>query len=219
MQILLVEDDVLLADGLQTALKREGFTVNVVATGSAALTTFSADKPELVILDLGLPDMDGLKVLEKLRAGDKQLPVLVLTARDTVEDKVSGLDLGADDYLAKPFEMPELLARLRVLERRTTSVLTSRIEAGPVVLDTLAQKASVDGVELELPRREYMLLKALMENQGRILSRDTLEKRLYGWGEELASNSIEVHIHHLRKKIRTDLIKTVRGVGYTVSKA
>ena len=219
MQILLVEDDVLLADGLQTALKREGFTVNVVATGAAALTTFRADKPELVILDLGLPDMDGLEVLGKLRAGDKQLPVLVLTARDTVEDKVSGLDLGADDYLAKPFEMPELLARLRVLERRTTSVLTSRIEAGPVVLDTLAQKASVDGIELELPRREYMLLKALMENQGRILSKDTLEKRLYGWGEELSSNSIEVHIHHLRKKIRTDLIKTVRGVGYTVSKA
>ena len=219
MQILLVEDDVSLADGLQTALRREGFTVNVVATGAAALSTFSADKPELVILDLGLPDMDGLKVLEKLRVGDKQLPVLILTARDTIEDKVSGLDLGADDYLVKPFEMPELLARLRVLERRTTSALTSRIAIGPVVLDTLAQKASVDGVDLELPRREYMLLKALMENPGRILSRDTLEKRLYGWGEELASNSIEVHIHHLRKKIRTDLIKTVRGVGYTVSKA
>jgi len=219
MQILLVEDDVLLADGLRTALRREGFTVNVVATGAAALSTFRADKPELVILDLGLPDMDGLKVLEKLRAGDKQLPVLVLTARDTIGDKVSGLDLGADDYLVKPFEMPELLARLRVLERRTTSSLTSTISIGPVVLDTLAQKVCLDGVELELPRREYMLLKALMENPGRILSRDTLEKRLYGWGEELASNAIEVHIHHLRKKIRTDLIKTVRGVGYTVSKA
>ncbi len=219
MQILLVEDDVLLADGLRTALRREGFTVNVVATGAAALSTFRAEKPDLVILDLGLPDMDGLKVLEKLRAGDKQLPVLILTARDTIEDKVSGLDLGADDYLVKPFEMPELLARLRVLERRTTSSLTSTISIGPVVLDTLAQKVCVDGAELELPRREYMLLKALMENPGRILSRDTLEKRLYGWGEELASNSIEVHIHHLRKKIRTDLIKTVRGVGYTVSKA
>ena len=218
MQILLVEDDVLLADGLRTALKREGFTVNAVATGTAALTTFRADKPELVILDLGLPDMDGLEVLKKLRAGDKQLPVLILTARDTIEDKVSGLDLGADDYLAKPFEMPELLARLRVLERRTTAALTSRIEVGPVLLDTLAQKVSVDGVELELPRREYMLLKALMENPGRILSRDALEKKLYGWGEEVVSNSIEVHIHHLRKKIRTDLIKTVRGVGYTVSK-
>jgi DNA-binding response OmpR family regulator len=219
MQILLVEDDVLLADGLQTALRREGFTVNVVATGAAALTTFSTDKPELVILDLGLPDMDGLEVIEKLRADDKQLPVLILTARDTIEDKVSGLDLGADDYLVKPFKMPELLARLRVLERRTTTALTSLIEVGPVVLDTLAQKASVDGVELVLPRREYMLLKALMENPGRILSRDALEKKLYGWGEEVASNSIEVHIHHLRKKIRTDLIKTVRGVGYTVSKA
>ena len=219
MQILLVEDDVLLADGLRTALRRAGFTVNHVTTGRAALTTFSADKPEIVILDLGLPDMDGLDILKQLRTGDKGLPVLVLTARDTTEDKVSGLDLGADDYLAKPFEMPELLARLRVLERRTTTVQTSRISIGPVVLDTLAHKVSINGNELELPRREYMLLKALMENPGRILSRESLEKKLYGWGEELASNSIEVHIHHLRKKIQTEFIKTVRGVGYTVSKA
>jgi len=219
MQILLVEDDVLLADGLRTALRREGFTVNHVATGSAALATFSTEKPEIVMLDLGLPDMDGLEVLEKLRAGDRELPVLVLTARDTIGDKVSGLDLGADDYLVKPFEMPELLARLRVLERRTTTAQTSTISIGPVVLDTLAHRVSVDGNELELPRREYMLLKALMENPGRILSRESLEKKLYGWGEELASNSIEVHVHHLRKKIRTEFIKTVRGVGYTVSKA
>jgi DNA-binding response OmpR family regulator len=218
MQILLVEDDVLLADGLRTALRREGFSVNHVATGRAALSAFSAEKPEIVILDLGLPDMDGLEVLAQLRTGEQGPQVLILTARDRIEDKVSGLDLGADDYLVKPFEMPELLARLRALERRTNTAQTSTISIGQVVLDTLTHKVSVDGAELDLPRREYMLLKALMENPGRILSRESLEEKLYGWGEELASNSIEVHIHHLRKKIQTEFIKTVRGVGYTVSK-
>ena len=218
MQILLVEDDLLLADGVRTGLRREGFTVNHVATGKDALHTFRVDKPEIVILDLGLPDMDGLDVLKQLRAGHKGPSVLILTARDTTGDKVSGLDLGADDYLVKPFEMPELLARLRALERRTTAAQTSRIAIGPVVLDTLTHVVSVEGEELELPRREFMLLKALMENPGRILSRESLEKKLYGWGEELASNSIEVHIHHLRKKIQTEFIKTVRGVGYTVSR-
>lgn len=218
MQILLVEDDLLLADGVRTGLRREGFTVNHVATGKAALHTFRAEKPEIVILDLGLPDMDGLDVLKQLRAGDKGPSVLILTARDATEDKVSGLDLGADDYLVKPFEMPELLARLRALERRSTAAQTSKISIGSVVLDTLTHRVSVDGQELELPRREFMLLKALMENPGRILSRESLEKKLYGWGEELSSNSIEVHIHHLRKKVQTDFIKTVRGVGYTVSR-
>ena len=218
MQILLVEDDILLADGLRTALKREGFAVNHVATGKQALATLATDKPEILILDLGLPDMDGLAVLKRLRAGDHAPQVLILTARDATKDKVSGLDLGADDYLVKPFEMPELLARLRALERRTGGVKTSSISNDGVVLDTLAHSVSVDGEALELPRREYMLLKALMENPGRVLSRETLEEKLYGWGEELASNSIEVHIHHLRKKIRADFIKTVRGVGYSVSK-
>jgi len=218
MQILLVEDDILLADGLRTALKREGFSVNHVATGKQALATLATDKPEILILDLGLPDMDGLAVLKRLRAGDHAPQVLILTARDATKDKVSGLDLGADDYLVKPFEMPELLARLRALERRTGGVKTSSISNDGVVLDTLAHSVSVDGEALELPRREYMLLKALMENPGRVLSRETLEEKLYGWGEELASNSIEVHIHHLRKKIRADFIKTVRGVGYSVSK-
>ena len=219
MQILLVEDDILLADGLRTALKREGFAVNHVATGKDALSTLATDKPEIVILDLGLPDMDGLTVLKRLRKGEHGSQVLILTARDAIEDKVAGLDLGADDYLVKPFEMPELLARLRALERRTGAVKTSSISNGEVVLDSVAHTVSVNGEELDLPRREYMLLKALMENPGRVLSRESLEEKLYGWGEELASNSIEVHIHHLRKKIRADFIKTVRGVGYTVSKA
>jgi len=216
MRILLVEDDLSLAQGLQTALRREGLAVDHVTTGKAALQAVQAEAPDLIILDLGLPDMDGLDVLNALRSGKQALLVMVLTARDTTADKISGLDQGADDYLAKPFEMSELLARLRALERRITAVQTSDISIGEVVLDTLTHTVSVSGKNLELPRREFMLLKALMENPGRVMSREKLETRLYGWGEELASNSIEVHIHHLRKKIPTGFIKTIRGIGYTV---
>jgi len=216
MRILLVEDDSSLAQGLQTALRREGLTVDHVTTGKAALQAVQAEAPDLIILDLGLPDMDGLEVLNSLRGGKQALLVMVLTARDTTADKISGLDQGADDYLAKPFEMPELLARLRALERRITAVQTSDISIGQVMLDTLTHTVSVDGKNVELPRREFMLLKALMENPGRVMSREKLETRLYGWGEELASNSIEVHIHHLRKKIPAGFIKTIRGIGYTV---
>jgi two-component system OmpR family response regulator len=216
MRILLVEDDPSLANGLQTALRREGLTVDHVTTGTAALKAVQAEAPDLIILDLGLPDMDGLEVLKSLRSGKQALLVMVLTARDTTADKISGLDQGADDYLAKPFEMSELLARLRALERRITAVQTSDISIGQVMLDTLTHTVSVEGENVELPRREFMLLKALMENPGRVMSREKLESRLYGWGEELASNSIEVHIHHLRKKIPAGFIKTIRGIGYTV---
>ena len=216
MRILLVEDDLSLAQGLQTALRREGLAVDHVTTGKAALQAVQAEAPDLIILDLGLPDMDGLEVLNSLRSGKQALLVMVLTARDTTADKISGLDQGADDYLAKPFEMSELLARLRALERRITAVQTSDISIGQVMLDTLTHTVSVDGKNIELPRREFMLLKALMENPGRVMSREKLETRLYGWGEELASNSIEVHIHHVRKKIPAGFIKTIRGIGYTV---
>ena len=216
MRILLVEDDLSLADGLKTAFRREGFTTNHVSSGKDALTAVSTDIPELVILDLGLPDMDGLDVLRQLHRHRSPPLVMVLTARDTTEDKVAGLDHGADDYLAKPFEMTELLARLRALERRTTGTQTTDINIGPVVLDTSTHEVRVNGTGIELTRREFMLLKALMETPGRILSREQLETRLYGWGEELASNSIEVHVHNLRKKLAADFIKTVRGVGYTV---
>ena len=216
MQVLLVEDDLPLADGLTTALKREGFTVNHVANGKAALLAAETVPPELVILDLGLPDMDGLDVLKQLHKGKTPLLVLVLTARNTTEDKVSGLNLGADDYLAKPFDMPELLARLRALERRTALHQATDISIGPVTLDTVTFEVRVDGDQIELTRREFMLLKALMEKPGRVLSRDNLESSLYGWGEELASNSIEVHIHNLRKKLVSGFIKTVHGIGYSI---
>jgi len=219
MQILLVEDDLSLADSLIIALKREGFTINHVATGKEALLAAKTEPPELVILDLGLPDMDGLVVLKQLHQGKTPLLVLVLTARNTTQDKVSGLNLGADDYLAKPFEMPELLARLRALQRRVATVQTTDITIGPVVLDTLSYGVSVEGNMIEITRREFMLLKALMEYPGQVLSRDKLESRLYGWGEELSSNSIEVHIHNLRKKVPAGFIKTIRGIGYTIREA
>jgi len=216
MKILLVEDDLALAKSLLKALGREGFTTNHVASGAEALTSADSDPPELVILDLGLPDMDGLDVLRELNRGERPLPVLVLTARDTTADKVSGLNLGADDYLAKPFDLSELFARLRALERRTALLQTVKITIGPVELDTSTLEVRVAGEPVEMTRRELMLLKALMENPGRVLSRGKLETKIYGWDEELASNSIEVHIHNLRKKIPEGFIKTIRGVGYSI---
>jgi DNA-binding response OmpR family regulator len=217
MHILLVEDDRPLAASLIKALQNAGYAPNHVETGAAALHTLRVEKPDIVLLDIGLPDTDGITVLKTLRKTDLDLPVLLLTARDSVEDKVAGLDSGADDYLAKPFEVNELLARLRAMERRLGTVKTSLISLGAVSLDTANQFVSLDGAELELSRKEYMLLKSLMENAGRIQTRHTLENRLYSWGEEISSNALEVHIHHLRKKLGNDFIKTVRGVGYKVN--
>jgi len=218
MSILLVEDDAALAAGLRHALRAEGFAVNHVASGSDALHVIATELPEIVILDLGLPDMDGLNVLKRIRASHAELPVLLLTARNTSGDKVAGLDSGADDYLAKPFDMPELLARLRAISRRISTSSSNLIEIGGVSLDTASMKVRVDGRDVDLPRREYMLLKVLLEGAGKIQTRDSLEQKLYNWGEEVASNALEVHIHHLRRKLGADLIKTVRGVGYTVRK-
>lgn len=219
MQLLLVEDDPSLARGLQRALQNEGFAVNHVATGKHALQVVKTEAPDIVILDLGLPDMDGLDVLKEIRKLHAPLPVLLLTARDTLDDKVAGLDSGADDYLAKPFDMPELLARLRVLERRLGTAQSNDIEIAHVSLSTTSHLVKTNGEELELSRREYMLLKALMENAGKVQTRSSLESKLYSWEDEIASNALEVHIHNLRKKLGADFIKTVRGVGYTVKKA
>lgn len=217
MQILLVEDDQPLARGLRQALGKQGYVVNHVASGEAALHVIEYDKPDIVILDIGLPDIDGITVLKKARAKDTELPVLMLTARDGVDDKVAGLDSGADDYLVKPFDMTELLARLRVLERRIAAVKSNAITIGDVSLDTVAQTVTVGGREVDLARREYMLLKSLMENAGRVQTRSVLETRLYSWGEEVSSNAVEVHIHRLRKKLGNDFIKTIRGVGYKIN--
>lgn len=216
MLILLVEDDHSIAQALQLALHKQGYSVNTVGTGKAALLAIETEPPDLAILDLGLPDMDGLAVLKQVRSRNVDLPVLLLTARAGLDDKVAGLDSGADDYLAKPFEMSELFARLRVMERRLTTARTAEITIGAVTLDINHNSVVVGDAAMELSRREFMLLKSLMENAGRVQTRNTLESRLYSWGEEVSSNALEVHIHHLRRKLGADFIKTVRGVGYKV---
>ncbi len=218
MQILLVEDDLSLAKGLESALRSQGFVVNSVHTGKAAIHTIKVETPDIVILDIGLPDMDGLKVMETIRPDFPQLPMLLLTARDTMEDKIRGLGKGADDYLTKPFDIPELVARLRVIERRISTTHSSKIVLENVCIDTNANTVTVNDEVLDLSRREYMLLKALMENAGKVLSKEQLETKLYSWGEEISSNTVEVHIHNLRKKLDKSFIKNIRGIGYTVKK-
>jgi DNA-binding response OmpR family regulator len=219
MRILLVEDDALIADGIVVALRQSGFVVNAVSTGSDACASLASDPPDILILDLGLPDMDGMQVLAVSKRLAAATQVLILTARDATDAKVRGLDLGADDYLTKPFARAELLARLRVLERRLGNAASASIDVGRLRLDIRQLDASVDGASLNLSRREYMLLKALVENVGVIQSKQALETKLYGWGEEIAINAIEVHIHHLRKKLPEHFIKTIRGVGYLVPRA
>ena len=218
MQILLVEDDDMISEGLVSALKRHGFTASAVATAQAAMSRLKTDTPDILVLDLGLPDMDGMDLLRKLRKQGYQLPVLILTARDGLANKITGLDTGADDYLTKPFETDELLARLRVLERRIANTNSAEIVIDDVALNTAAHTLTIKAVETELSRREFMLLKALMESAGSILTKDALEARLYSLGEEVGSNTVEVYIHHLRKKLPPDFIKTVRGIGYSIKK-
>src|SRR5688572_19089594 len=181
MRILLAEDDPLIADGVAVALRQSGLVVNCVSGGKAACASLLAEPPDILVLDLGLPDMDGLDVLRFAKARSPETQVLILTARDSTEAKVQGLDFGADDYLTKPFARAELLARLRVLERRLGNAATATIEVGPLRLDTRHQDVALDGEPLALSRREYMLLKALVENVGMIQTREALETRLYGW--------------------------------------
>jgi two-component system OmpR family response regulator len=229
MRILLVEDDIPLAKALQKSLQSEGFVVNHVNQGKLAINALSTPDQDMIILDLGLPDIDGLDVLKQLRNQKSSLPVIILTARDSIESKVKGLDYGADDYLVKPFEIQELMARLRVIERRLGTANSSLISVGPVKLDTFAHKVFVSDtnasddptneIELHFSKKEFMVLKALMENAGRILSRGQIESKLYHWGEEVLSNAVEVHIHKLRKSLPDKFIQNVRGVGYIINNA
>lgn len=218
MQVLLVEDNTLLANAIVRTLKSAGFSVNHVGRGDRALSAIKTSQPDIVVLDLGLPDMDGLEVLRAARKSGYSNPILILTARDTTSDKVLGLDAGADDYLAKPFEIDELLARLRALERRLSNVKSHSIEIGQVAIDTNSHEVTITGEVASMSRREYMLLKALMESANKIQTRDMLDSKLYSWGEEVSSNTVEVHIHNLRKKLPSGFIQTVRGVGYVVRK-
>jgi DNA-binding response OmpR family regulator len=192
--------------------------VEWVTEGHAAETALAARRFDLLLLDLNLPYRGGLEVLRRLRAGGRSLPVLILTARDTVADRVQGLDAGADDYLVKPFDLIELFARVRALLRRQPGA-AALIRHGDIVLDPNAHTVTRRGEPVELTRREFFLLKALLENAGRVMSRASLEQALYGLGEEVGSNTVEVHVHHLRRKFGAELIQTVRGVGYLVSRA
>ena len=216
MRVLLIEDDRPLSAALTHSLRTANYAVDCVYNGHAAIGALYDEHIDIAILDLGLPDMDGLQVLKTLRQKNASLPVLILTARDKVTDKISGLDAGADDYLPKPFEIEELLARLRVLERRLSTTNSTTISIKNVTFDTTYHNLTINHTQIHLPRRELMVLKALMENAGRIQSKQQLESKLYEWGEEIASNAIEVHISNLRKKMPSNFIKTVRGVGYCI---
>jgi len=214
MRILVVEDDPLLGDGIKAGLAQAGFAADWVRDGIAADLALRTASHAAVVLDLGLPRMEGLEVLRRMRAAGNRTPVLVLTARDAVEDRITGLDSGADDYVLKPFDLHELAARLRALIRRSAGEAASLLRVGEVALDPAARLAQFKGKSVELPAREFALLHALMLAAGRVLTREQLAERLYAWGEEVESNAIDVHIHHLRRKLAPQSIRTVRGVGY-----
>jgi two-component system OmpR family response regulator/two-component system response regulator QseB len=216
MRILLAEDDAMLGDGLRAGLRQLGFQVDWVRDGLAAERELSSGVYAAAVLDLGLPLKDGLEVLKDLRARKVNTPILVLTARDAVPDRVAGLDTGADDYVVKPVDLHELAARLRSLVRRALGRAQDTLRCGAVELDAAARRVSLQGEVVALSTREYDLLHALMRNNGRVLSREQLEQQMYSWGHEVESNTIEVHIHHLRRKLGPELIQTVRGVGYLV---
>ena len=216
MRILLAEDDPLLGDGLRAGLRQSGFQVDWVRDGDAAERELRAEPYAAAVLDLGLPRKDGMAVLASIRRAAVKTPVLVLTARDAVPDRIRGLDLGADDYVVKPVDLHELAARLRALVRRAHGQPEERLVAQDVVLDPAARTVLRAGGPVALPAREFDLLHALMLNAGRVMSREQLEQHLYSWGREVESNAVEVHVHHLRRKLGNDLIQTVRGVGYIV---
>lgn len=218
MRILLVEDDLQLGDGLTVGLRQSGFAVDWVRDGEMADLALSTETFDLLVLDLGLPKLSGMEVLKRLRGRSQMLPVLILTARDATGDKVLGLDAGADDYLVKPIDLDELAARIRALTRRTAGRAAPLLTHGDLALDPAAHNVTLAGQIVELSSREFSLLQMLLENTGRVLSRSQLEQSVYGWHDEPESNALEVHIHHLRKKLGSHLIRTLRGVGYTIAK-
>jgi two-component system OmpR family response regulator len=219
MRVLLVEDDPMIGDGVQGALKDASYAVDWVRRGQAALDTLVTQRYDLVLLDLGLPGKDGLEVLRAIRGREDPVPVVVITARDGLEHRIQGLDAGADDYVLKPFEISELLARMRAVLRRKSGAASPLLSNGILSLDPATREASRPGREtIALSNREFALLQALMVRPGAILSRGELEDRVYGWGEEVESNAIEYLIHSLRRKLGTDAIKNVRGAGWMVSR-
>lgn len=220
MRVLLVEDDELLGDGIRTGLRHYGHTIDWVKDGKAAndVLTSTYENFDIIVLDLGLPKMSGLDVLRSIRERNITTPVVILTARETVDDRVKGLDAGADDYITKPFDLDELCARMRALQRRSKARAKPILTYGNITLDPASHVVLIDGEQAMISRREFVLLQKLIENAGRVISRDQLNQTLYGWGENIDSNALEVHIHNLRKRFGTHLIRTIRGVGYMAEK-
>lgn len=219
MRILLVEDDELLGDAVKTGLTQFGYVVDWLKDGESARLAMKSETFEAVILDLGLPKLSGLGFLQSIRHEGNTTPVIILTARDSVEDRVKGLDSGADDYLIKPFDLDELGARMRALVRRSTGRAEAILQYRNLTLDPAAHAVLVDDINISVPRREFALLQKLLENTGHVLSREQLMQSLYGWDEEVDSNALEVHIHNLRKKLNANYIRTIRGVGYMIEKS
>ncbi|HVK98654.1 MAG TPA: response regulator [Dongiaceae bacterium] len=219
MHLLLIEDDAMLGRAVLTGLKMDGYAVDWMSTGESGLHCLETEDYDLLILDLGLPDIDGKAVLSAVRKRGLTTPVIILTARDSIEDRVGGLDAGADDYMVKPFDQNELMARVRALLRRRSGRALSTLQYRDITLYPESLRAEYRGEPVEISRREFLLLQELLVNTGRVLTREQLERAIYDWDQDVASNAVEVHIHHLRKKFYNDLIRTVRGVGYLVEKA
>lgn len=217
MRLLLIEDDTMIGKAVRMGLTQAGFAVDWVTDGRAAELSLANGVYDLAILDLGLPKKDGLEILTTLRAMGSAMPVLIASARDTVRDRIVGLEAGADDYVLKPFDLDELVARVRALLRRHAGSGSPLLKCGSIVMDPVCKTVQRGGQAVELSAREFAVLEALMQRPGAVLSREKLEESVYGWGEEVASNSIEVHLHHLRRKLGAASIRNVRGVGYRVA--
>lgn len=217
MRILLVEDDPMIGKAVKQGLDKAGFSVDWVQDGHAAELSIANGVYDLVVLDLGLPRKSGIEILRAVRAKRNNIPMLVATARDAVSDRIAGLNAGADDYVVKPFDLNELVARIRALLRRHTGSGSPILECGPLVLDPVGKSVTLRGSDVSLSAREFALLEALMQRPTAVLSRHSLEEAIYAWGEEVASNTIEVHLYNLRKKLGADVIMNVRGVGYRMT--
>lgn len=218
MRLLLVEDDELLGDAVKAGLTQFGYIVDWLKDGESARAAMKSESFELIILDLGLPKLSGLGFLQAIRNDNNPTPVIILTARESVEDRIKGLDMGADDYITKPFDLNELSARVRALVRRSQGRAESVLQYRNISLDPAAHSVYVDDVMINVPRREFALLQKLLENSGQVLSREQLMQSIYGWDEDVDSNALEVHIHNLRKKLNANFIRTIRGVGYMAEK-
>ncbi|MCE2978268.1 MAG: response regulator [bacterium] len=216
MRLLLVEDDEPLGSGIRDALERNRYLVEWLRDGALGLEALRSGNFDLAVLDLGLPRLDGMEVLRKAREAGVRTPVLVLSARDTTTQRIGGLDAGADDYMVKPFDVDELLARLRVIERRHRGAVDNRLGHGELEIDTAAMVVRLRGQPVVLQRREFLLLRKLLDHAGQVMSRQQLEESIYGWDRDVESNALEVHVHNLRRKLYPGLIRTVRGVGYVI---